>query len=63
MPDIDTIPLTVDRLNAIVEEAYVRCGYRLVDFGDGQGKGVLNCPKKTITLVNTIQALLVNEIK
>lgn len=59
---VTVIPLTVGRLNRLVEEAYKRCGYQLVDFGDGGGKGVLNCPKKTITLVNMIQALLVNEI-
>lgn len=56
------IPLTVGRLRELVDEAYTRCGYRLIDFGRGEGKGVLNAPKKLVMVVNTLQALLHNEI-
>lgn len=54
-------PITEKRISELASEAYRLCGYQTVRFGDGS-VGVLKCSGKTITLMNTFQALLMKEV-
>lgn len=56
------LPLTAEKASQLALEAYKRCDYQIVDFGHGR-QGVLRCPKRTIELMNTYQALLMNAIE
>jgi len=54
-------PIDPVRISELAAKAYRELGYRTVTFGDGS-IGVLNCPPKTIRLMNTFQALLMDEV-
>lgn len=53
--------LTPARISEIAGQAYRLLGYRSVRFRDGSF-GILKCPAKTISLMNTFQELLMNEV-
>ncbi len=53
--------ITPARISQIALGAYKACGYRTVSFPDGS-VGVLKCAPKTILLMNTFQALLMDEV-
>jgi hypothetical protein len=49
------------RISELAAQAYRALGYQMVTFADGS-VGVLRCPRKTIELMNTFQALLMDEV-
>lgn len=53
--------LTPRRISEIALAAYRAMGYRVIDFGGGD-LGILKCPPKTVALMATFQALLMDEV-
>jgi hypothetical protein len=53
--------ISPERISELAAQAYRELGYRMMTFGDGT-VGVLNCPAKTVRLMNAFQALLMDEV-